>query len=189
MGTSKSFHPCSKQQQGEVFAASCTNIHDGPSTWKIYVSLLSMDAASEALQEIQLWVQLLSENPLVSPWFCLKETNRGHHGDRRGFGDLFHGYQQLQDVLKSPNAAKTLVMGRASDEWVQLPISARRGSEQSPWHHWGMESPSQLPQDGYEALTKTSLMPVFFCAQLCSSSSLGWMQESFSTWSSIPGGW
>lgn len=36
-----------------------------------------------------------------------------------------------------------------------------------------MESPSQLPQDGDQALTKTPLIPLFLCAQL-SSTPQGW---------------
>lgn len=71
-GTSEPFSPCSKRQQGEVFFAAAQALADGPSAWKNRVSLSCRDAASEAVQKVQLWVQLLSENTLASPWFCLK---------------------------------------------------------------------------------------------------------------------
>lgn len=66
MGTSKSFYSCSKQQQGKYLQPAAQTLADCPSTWKTHVSLLPMDAASEALQQIRLWVHLPSENTLVS---------------------------------------------------------------------------------------------------------------------------
>lgn len=70
--TSEPFSPCSKWQQGEVVFAAAQTLADGPSAWKKHVSLSCGDAASEAVQKVQLQVQLLSENTLISPQFCLK---------------------------------------------------------------------------------------------------------------------
>lgn len=57
-----------------------------------------------------LQVQLLSKNTLVL-FEGLEEPSSRHRGDGRGFEDPLHGYQWLQDVLKSANAAKALLMG------------------------------------------------------------------------------
>lgn len=67
LATSKSFYPCFKQgeSKGKYLQPAAQTLADGPSTWKTHVSLLSMDAASEALQKIQLWACLPSENILV----------------------------------------------------------------------------------------------------------------------------
>lgn len=150
-----------------------------------------MDAAFEALQKTQLWVHLPSENTLVSPWFCLKETSRGHCGDGRGFGDFLHGCQQLQDVLKAPNAAKTLVMERASE---RVGLTARlcqqrlRAEPVAPPAHGESQPAATGRVPGSDRNFSHPSFPL--CSALLHSSGLGRMQENgFSAWSSIPGGW
>lgn len=137
-----------------------------------------MNAASEALQQLWLWVHLPSENTLVSPWFHLKDTNRAHRTDGRGFGDLLHGYQQLQDVLKSPNAAKTLVMDRASE---RVGLAAHLCQQRMP------VEPTAPPAHGESQPAATGWVPGsdknFSCpsfplSALLHSSNLGGMQEN-----------
>lgn len=99
---------CSKQQQGEVFIAAAQTLADGPSVWKNDISFSCKDAASKAVAGPAAFKK--------HPGFALvlfeglEEPSSGHRGDGRGFEDPLHGYQWLQDVLKSANAAKALLM-------------------------------------------------------------------------------
>lgn len=72
-GTSEPFSPCSERWRGEAFFAAAQTLADGPSMWKTtFPPTPCMGAASRAVQKVQLQVQLLAENTLISPQFCLK---------------------------------------------------------------------------------------------------------------------
>lgn len=180
-GTPEPFSLCSKRQQGEVFIAAAQTLADGPSTWKkTCFSLVHGCSIRGCAESSATGPAAFRKHPGFAPVLFegLEGPSSGHHGDGRGFGDLRHRYQRLQDILKSPNAAKVLVMGRRKEqvsEQVRRPISAGRGCLRSPWHHQHMASPGWLqrhvpvPQEGCQAPTKAPLSPVFLGARLCYS--------------------